>query len=135
MRPYARDELCENEDVLLNLTTFLLGTENNQPSGGEFEKEQSAFIKVHLISRNGFSAVDTQRTLQPRHITFFDQDSFPRVVDTLSVFQSTYGSIQTHQTWIPLSSDPSIDRIHVERYSGSAILVEASLFRTKSCEE
>ena len=41
----------------------------------------------------------------------------------------TYGQIAQEQIFIPLSTDPNIDRIRIERYSGSGLLIDASLYR------
>ena len=41
----------------------------------------------------------------------------------------TSGGARQEQLLLPISIDPGIDRIRIERYSGSAILIDATIFR------
>ncbi|MCM2279228.1 MAG: hypothetical protein NDJ89_14220 [Oligoflexia bacterium] len=124
-----RTALGEQENLLLHLTYFPLGTNNVVPGGSRAVTEtESARFKVHLI-RTGLTAYDLRAAFQPRHFTYADTDRFPQVVQTLAVLAPPTGQLRQDQILIPLAQDPAIDRIRVERYSGSGLLVEAVLHK------
>lgn len=124
-----RAQLGARENLLLNLKFLPLGPENTYPDGlTRFPVSESAFFKVHLI--NTGQPLDTLlRLLQPRHIFYADTGQFPVTVDTLSVIGPPTGQVTETQLVLPISLNAGIDRIRVERYSGSAIFIDASLFR------
>jgi hypothetical protein len=126
-----RGQLLEGENLLLHVTFLALGTENRSPAGGAFTNDESAQLKVHLMS-TGMSLGALQDVLQPRHLQFANPEVYPRVVDTLAILAPPASGLRQEQIVIPISTHSNIDRIRIERYSGSAILIDATLFRTQS---
>ena len=47
----------------------------------------------------------------------------------ISTFDDPYAGIRTEQVYIPLSQNPLIDRIRIERTRGTYILYEVDLYR------
>ena len=123
-----RSQLRTNENLLLNVTFIPFGTNNLKPDQTNFNQAESAVFKVHLI-RTGQSIDTLRQALQPRNLTYAAPDAFPKIVDTLSILAPPTGEIQQAQVLIPLSADPRIDRIKIERYSGSAILIDAEIYK------
>ncbi|MCM2322863.1 MAG: hypothetical protein NDJ90_06340 [Oligoflexia bacterium] len=133
-----RTELGENENLVLHVTYIPLGTSNSLPSGTpddlshpsypKLNASETARFKVHLV-KTGLTAFDQRATYQPRFLTFADTERYPQVVKTLAILAPPTGQPREEQLLIPLSLDPAIDRIRVERHSGSGILVQAALFK------
>jgi hypothetical protein len=67
--------------------------------------------------------------IQPRMYTYDNSSNFPEIIQNLSYLSPPIGQPRTEQVLIPLNSNPGIDRIWIERFSGTAILVNAALFR------
>ena len=126
-----RTVLDPNENLLLNLTYIPLGTSNQRPDGKNFTKAESAMLRIHLV-RTQQALGDLVSLQQPRYNTYFDQNRFPEIAQSLDVISEPNGQIKQDQILLPISIDPSIDRIRIERYSGSAILIDATLFRMGS---
>jgi hypothetical protein len=123
-----RTVLGERENLLLNLTYLPMGTKNQRPDGQLYSREESAFFKIHLIS-TGETQSQLQAALQPRHLWYTSETEYPKIVNTIDVLAPPDGSPRTDQIVIPLGIDSTIDRIRIERVSGSAILIDAALFR------
>lgn len=123
-----RTALAPTENLLLNLTYIPLGIDNSKPDGSSYTLAESALLKVHLVS-TALATGDLRLVFQPRHIPFSDFERYPMTVQTLSVLAPPTGQMREDQLLIPLAIDPSIDRIRIERYSGSAILIDATLLR------
>lgn len=123
-----RSQLSDRENMILHLTYVPLGERNRKPSGVNYDTTEAALFKIHLQTTN-LSADAIQAELQPRHLAYASDKVFPKTVETLSVLSPPTGSMRQDQILIPLSSDPNIDRIRIERYSGSAILIDATLYR------
>jgi hypothetical protein len=124
-----RAQLGADENLLMSLTFLPLGTENLKPDATAFSTSESAIFRVHLI-RVG-QATDLLRSItQPRHLAYADtQTQFPIVVQSLSVLAPPTGQVTQEQLLLPISADPTIDRIRIERLSGSGILLDAALYR------
>ncbi len=120
-----RTKLDARENLLLNLTYMPMGTNNRRPDGQYYSRGETAVIKVHL-QRIGQSRPRLMSILQPRHMEY-PEDAFRKTVHTLTILAPPTGGIR--EVLIPLSMDPAIDRIRIERQSGSAILIDASLYR------
>ena len=123
-----RTQLGKDENLILNLTLLSLGNGVFGPNKVLMTTNDNTLFKVHLM-RTGQSAESLLTVNQPRHQSYSDPDQFPKLVQSLSVLSPSPGQSQQEQIIIPLRADPSIDRIRIERYSGSAILIDASLFR------
>ena len=123
-----RSELGPNENLLLNLTYYPLGTSNNSPSGGNFTSNESAIFRIHLM-KTGYVEAVLQSILQPRHLYYANEEEFPQTVKTLNVLAPPTGVVRQEQMIVPISIDSGIDRIRIERYSGSAILIDATIMR------
>ena len=113
-----RTQLNAHENLLLNLTFFLKGDTKSSP-----------IFHIQLV-KTGLSGETIRNTPQPRSYAYSSTQEFP-IVATLSTLVSPgSGRLEQNQIVIPLSLDPGIDRIQIERYSGNAILIDATLFRT-----
>ncbi len=123
-----RGALGPNENLLLHLTYLPLGVTNTRPDSVSFAEEESAILKIHLVKTG--QAEDNLRTvIQPRHLFYADTGQYPQVAQTLTVLAPPTGQVREDQVLLPISIDPGIDRIRLERYSGSAILIDASIYR------
>lgn len=123
-----RAQLGEKENLLLSVTHMPLGALQLNPDGSTIGAQGAASFKVHLI-RTGLSASEVRLVFQPRYLTFANTDRYPMVVETLSILAPPTGQLRQDQIVIPLSLDPAIDRIRIERYSGSGVLIDATLYR------
>jgi hypothetical protein len=123
-----RSQLGENENLLLNLTFLPLSQGNLSSNATQLSSSDEALFKVHLV-KTGQSSDVLKGILQPRFLSYTANSSYPETVQTLAVLAPPTGQVRQEQLYIPLSTDPDIDRIRIERVSGSGILVEASLFR------
>ncbi len=123
-----RSQLGANENLLLNLTYIPLGTNNRRPDLQFVPANESAVFKVHLM-RSGQVTDLLRQVLQPRYMAYTASDQFPQIAQSISVLAPPSGQITTEQILVPLSIDPTIDRIRIERYSGTGILLDASIYR------
>jgi hypothetical protein len=123
-----RSQMESGENIVLNLTFLPLGDTNSAPDQTRFTSDQSALFKIHLI-KVGESADTIRSRPQPRYRTYAATDQYPQVVQNLSIISPPTGQVRQEQVFIPLSMDATIDRIRIERYSGNAILIDASVFR------
>lgn len=123
-----RSQLGENENLLLHLTYIPMGSSNQRPDGTVMAQSEAAIFKVHLV-KTGLTTTDLRLVFQPRYMTFADTDKYPMVAQTLSILAPPTGQVRQDQVLIPIASDPTIDRIRIERYSGSGILIDAALYR------
>jgi len=123
-----RSQLGVNENLILNLTFIPLGTSNIDPNQSYLATSETAIFKVHLI-KTGQSGDTIRQVQQPRYLTYSMASQFPEVVQDLAVLAPPTGQVRQEQVYIPLTMDPGIDRIRIERYSGNAILIDASIYR------
>ncbi len=125
-----RTQLGPHENLLLNITFFPLGSANfplNQTTA--FSVLDTPIIKVHLakIGQSG----DTIRSItQPRILTYGSTTQYVQTAQDFAILGSPAGQIQQQQLYLPIAIDPGIDRIHVQRYSGNIIFIDATLFKT-----
>jgi len=123
-----RGQLGATENLLLNITYIPFGTDNQRPDTARYSKSEEAYFKVHLV-KTSQPADSIKQVIQPRHLTYSATDQYPEVVQTLAILAPPAGDVRQEQIIIPLAANPSVDRIRLERYSGSGIIVDASLFR------
>jgi hypothetical protein len=123
-----RTQMGASENLVLNLTYLPMSPANLRPDHQAYTQDESALFKIHLI-HSGQSTYSLQSVIQPRHLSYSATDVYPQVAQSISVLPRTYGQIAQEQILIPLASDPQIDRIRIERYSGSGLLIDASLYR------
>jgi hypothetical protein len=123
-----RTRLGANDNLLLNLTLFPLGTSNIDTTGNAITSAQSAFFRVSLVS-TGQSALQLQNQTQPRALIYSDTGSFPVKAYNLAILAPPTGQIRQEQVFIPLAIDPTIDRIRVERISGTGLILDATINR------
>jgi|GEM_PF-2341824 len=123
-----RSALGPNENLLLHITSIPLKYSNAAPASLTFSAADNALFNVHLM-RTQLPPNSLASSLQPRFLTYSAQTVYPQIARKIAVFAPASGQIREEQILIPLSEDPSIDRIRIEKYSGSAILVSASLYR------
>ncbi len=123
-----RTQLGANENLILNLTFLPLGASNIGSDQNYLNSDQAAVFRINLVKTS--QSGDTIRLeSQPRYLTYASTQQFPTLVQNLSLVSPPTGQIRQEQVYIPLSADPSIDRIRIERYSGNAILIDASIYR------
>ena len=124
-----RTQLGTNENLLLHLTSIPLNYASTPPASiPSFSASDNALFNIHLIS-TGLTASALEQSLQPRFLTYSSETAYPQVAKKISTLAPATGQIREEQILIPLAADPTIDRIRVEKYSGSAILVSAALYR------
>jgi hypothetical protein len=124
-----RTQLGPNENLLLSVTYFPMSPNNVYPTGAQLTFSDQAFFKVHL-KQTGQTLSFLEDLLQPRFITYDGEaGAYPTLVDTLAIMAPPGSHVRTDQVILPISSNPSIDQIRLERYSGTGILVSASLYR------
>jgi hypothetical protein len=124
-----RTQLGANENLLLHITSIPLNYSNTPPSGiSSFGVIDNAQFNIHLI-RTGLTQAALEQALQPRFLTYASTTTYPQIARKIAVLAPATGQIREEQVLIPLAEDGTIDRIRVEKYSGSAILVSASLYR------
>jgi len=124
-----RKKLGDQENLLLHLKYIPMGTGNIHSDSTPMNPSESAYFKIHLI-KTKLGLPDLRLALQPRYLLFADSYKYPEIVQSISVLAPpTLGQIQEEQILLPISIDPDIDRIRIERYSGSGILIDASLYR------
>ncbi len=123
-----RTQLGSNENLILNLTFIPLGIKNTEPNLASLSTTEQAVFRIHLIKTNEATAVLQQR-LQPRDLLYSSTDQYPEIAQNITVLTPPVGQIRQEQVYIPLSFNSTIDRIRIERYSGNAILINASLYR------
>jgi len=117
-----------NENLLMNLTFLPFGTTTRTADGRLGDEREKAIIKIHLI-KSGQSTDTIRASLQPRHLAFSQLTLYPQVAESIAIVSPPDGEMHQEQVLLPVSIDPSIDRIRIERYSGSAILIDATLYR------
>ena len=123
-----RTQLGTNENLLLSVTYIPLGTQNVNPDATQVTPDESAVFRVHLI-KTGQNQTQLQSVLQPRYMTYASTTLYPEIAQSISVMAPPTGQIAQEQMLIPLSLDPGIDRIRIERLSGSGILLDATIYR------
>ena len=123
-----RSKLGAKENLILHLTMFSLGNGVQAPDNQLLTANDNPIFKVHLMSI-GQNTATLQGVNQPRYFSYSDNNLFPGIAKSISIVAPGPGQLQEEQIVVPLSIDPTIDRIRIERYSGSAILIDASLFR------
>jgi hypothetical protein len=123
-----RSQLGASENLILNITFMPMGPNNRNPDASLLTADEGAVFRIHLV-RTGQSREALQAALQPRYMGYSDHGQFPEIVQSLSVMAPPTGQVTQEQVIIPLSIDPDIDRIRIERYSGTGILLDAALYR------
>ncbi len=123
-----RTQLKPNENLLLNVTLLPLGPSNVDPVGDSLEASESAQFRVNLV-RTGDTFDQLQRIPQPRAVTYSDPSSYPVLAYNLAILAPPTGQVRQEQILIPLSLDPTADRIRIERVAGSGIILDAHLVR------
>ena len=123
-----RTQLGPNENLILNLTWMPLGMGNQNPDGSTMSTNDNSVFRIHLV-KTGQSQTQLETIEQPRYLTYTGTTQFPEIVQSLSILPPPYGQIHEEQIVLPISADPGIDRIRLERYSGSGVLIDATLYR------
>ncbi len=123
-----RTQLNPNENLLLNVTLLPLGPSNVDPVGDSIEASESAQFRVNLV-RTSDTFDHLQRAPQPRAVLYSDPSSYPVLAYDLAILAPPTGQVRQEQILIPLSLDPTADRIRIERVAGSGIILDAHLVR------
>ncbi|MBC7690918.1 MAG: hypothetical protein H7222_04060 [Methylotenera sp.] len=123
-----RSQLGPHENLLLHLTYIPMGTQSQKPDGSLYSQAETAVLRVHLL-KSGSTETAIRSGIQPRHLISADPAIHPKIVQTLHIVAPPTGSVRQDQIVIPLTADPNIDRIRIERVSGSAVLIDATLIR------
>jgi hypothetical protein len=128
-----RSQLQSDENLVLNLTFIPLGLLNQNPDGSPVSASESAVLEVNLV-KTGLSEESVKSIPQPRYVEYADTGTYPHIVESLSVLSAPTGEIRQEQMLLPISIDPNIDRIWIRRKTGSAILIDATLYRMKGSQ-
>jgi hypothetical protein len=123
-----RTQLGPNENLLLHLKYLPLGPAYQRPDGRAYGESESAVFRVHLM-QTGQTEAQLRRVFQPRYFNYYDSQVFPKIVHTLSYLAPAGGGVREDQIVLPVSMSSGIDRVRIERYSGSAVLIEATVHR------
>ena len=115
-----RNELNLGENLLLHLTYLtpevpLLGS-------------TSPVIEVHLL-QTGENSDELRQDSQPRHLIYASEARYPMILRSLAKLPASAGMPRQEQILVPLGNYPTADRIRIERFSGSAIFIEAMVLR------
>lgn len=125
-----RTQLNPSENLLLNVTLLPLGASNVDSMGDSITSAQSARFRVTLV-QTGQNINQLLGQTQPRAVSYSDTSSYPIRAYDIANLAPPLGQIREEQIFVPLSMDPRVDRIRIERVSGSGIIFGASLARLK----
>jgi hypothetical protein len=121
-----RSQLGNSEDLLMVMTYQALNENASWPSA-QYAHDNS-ILEVNLIG--------TQLSLdlligapQPRPWGDNSNAQMPIYMKTIAHLEDPFSSLRTEQLLIPLSQNPLIDRIRVERIRGSFHLYQIDLYR------
>ncbi|MBI4924911.1 MAG: hypothetical protein HY843_03220 [Bdellovibrio sp.] len=124
-----RSFLATNENLILHLTYLplpIILTEDSDPTYPIWP-----IFRIHLL-QTGESLADLENAFQPRNLFYTSDSNVQKIAYTFAVLSPQTQEVREDQIFIPLSMNPKVDRIQIERYSGSAMLLEASLIRSGS---
>ncbi len=125
-----RTQLGTSENLLLSVTLFPLGPTNLDPDGNLLANNQAASFRVTLV-KTGQTLSELLLETQPRAFDYSNTTSYPIRAYDVALLTPPVGQIREEQVMIPLSMDSTIDRIRIERVSGTGIILNASLSRLK----
>ncbi|MGK5084000.1 hypothetical protein WDW37_11935, partial [Bdellovibrionota bacterium FG-1] len=123
-----RSALGPSENLVLHLRYIPQGPPGKKVNKMVMSAVEASFFKIHLVKTSQTQSA-LQQAQQPRYLAYTSLDRFPQIVQTLSVLAPADNQIHEDQIVIPLAIDPGIDRIRIERVSGSAVLLEAAVYR------
>ena len=130
-----RTYLGANEDLLMNITYHAYGTVSAAvpltPSanwmGNQLTNDHTV-LEVDLIGTA--SALTTLMGVkQPRSNTYYSSPSYPIYIKKIATFDDPYGSLRTEQVYLPISQNPLVDRVRIERIRGSYHLMQIDIYR------
>ncbi|MGK5085477.1 hypothetical protein WDW37_19490 [Bdellovibrionota bacterium FG-1] len=123
-----RSALGPSENLVLHLKYIPQGPPGQKVDKTAMSAVDASYFKIHLVKTNQTQSA-LQQVQQPRYLAYTSLNRYPQVVQTLSVLAPADNQIHEDQIVIPLAIDPEIDRIRIERVSGSAVLLEAAVYR------
>lgn len=123
-----RRQLNSGENLLLTVTLLPFGSSNTDPQGNLLDSAQAANFRVRLVATND-SLDRLLQEIQPRSRAYWSDSSYPTVVQDLAILAPPVGQIRQEQILIPLTINSSINRIQIERVSGTGIILNANLVR------
>lgn len=125
-----RDSLGEGEDLLMNITYHALSSNFSSASNwpGLQNTQDQTILKVRM-GQTGLGWSNLMSILQPRIWSFYQSTSYPILWQEVASLEDPLGSLRTEQVVLPISKNPSIDRIRVERVRGSFHLFQIDLYR------
>ncbi len=126
-----RTQLSPTENLLLSVTLLPMGPSQSDPQGNALASSQSAYFRVTLVQTQQSQAQLISQT-QPRALVYANTSSYPIRAYDIAVLAPPVGQIREEQILVPISMDPNIDRIRIERISGSGMILNASLSRLKA---
>jgi len=121
-----RTQLGDSEDLLM-LITYQAYNENASWPAPMGSNDQT-ILQVNLIG-TGLQLSLLIGEKQPRPWSDFASASMPIYMKQIATLEDPWGSLRTDQVYIPLSGNPLIDRIRVERIRGSYHLFQIDLYR------
>jgi hypothetical protein len=125
-----RDELGDSEDLLMVVTYHALSSNyaaaTNWP-GVQGNQDQTQ-IKIHLV-QTGLAISNLLGIKQPRVWSSYASTSYPVLWTEVATLEDPYGGLRSEQVILPISKDPNIDRIRIDRVRGSFHLFQVDLYR------
>ena len=126
-----RKYLGSSEDLLLMVTyqAFVKGNSSGLGIGfGALEEMHESQLEVNLVQTSLSLDLLLSRP-QPRVWRDFQNSAAPVLVRRLATLRDPFSSLRTEQILIPLSSNPLVDRIRIERVRGSYQLFQIDLYK------
>ena len=131
-----RTYLGANEDLIMNITYHAYGNTSDlatplagsaQWMGNQLQQDHT-ILEVDMVGTNS-SLATLMGVKQPRSNTYYGNVSFPIYVKKIATLEDPFGSLRTEQIYLPISQNPLIDRIRIERIRGSYHLIQIDIYR------
>jgi len=132
-----RSVMGVNENVMLTLTYQSIGPEYSNNVGASntagwpdsgFGSNDESVLRVRLLA-TGLQFANLIDEKQPRSTTDYGNPDITVVDNEYATLYDDYRGIRTEQFIIPLSANPLIDRIRIERIRGSMYIYQLDIYR------
>ena len=121
-----RSRLGAAEDLLMMVTYHALNANAQWP--GVQTVSDTTLLEVSLVGTTlGLDLLLGAR--QPRPWSDYQSNQVPVFHKKLATLQDPFGTLRTEQIYLPLSENPLIDRVRLDRLRGSYHLYQIDLYR------
>jgi hypothetical protein len=90
--------------------------------------DDETILQVNLVG-TGLALSLLVGEAQPRARSDYDNTAMPIYMKSIATLRDPSASLRTEQVYIPLSQNPLMDRIRIERIRGSYHLFQIDLYR------